>query len=190
VNSRKVRPPADSIKGSAASTTRTVIERTVDLHGLRGRRPDARKEVSEVVADRERRRREDPGAALRSHQLAEARCDLEWRVPERETGTPAFGPTQPVVLGGIRDGDERIAQLRRAPRRLPEAGIVFLRAREFLRRPAERVPHAFERADEALRQGRPFHPIGPGRQRRAGLGDGRLERREPCARRRVREAEA
>ena len=110
--------------------------------------PEARGEVREVFAHRQRGGGEHPGRARAAGQLCEARRDVERQQAQGETALRELDAARAFVLFGVHDGVEPRGQFRGAPRALRDRRLatVFVergrelaqRARQILRRIGER----------------------------------------------------
>jgi hypothetical protein len=118
---------------------------------------------------------------LRAHQLAEARCDFEWRVRERERPARRLDPSQAGVGSHVHDRLERLRELHRAPRGLAQARIFRVCRLQFRTRRIQCFPHALECRKERFRDFRPVDAAGDSRDQRRGFGHGSFERGDPLA---------
>ena len=71
-----------------------IVEGTVDAQRARVRQTDARRKMRKILADRQGRRGEDPGAGPRFHVLAQAFGDFEGRELQQQAAGRGLDPAQ------------------------------------------------------------------------------------------------
>ena len=117
------------------------------------------RKCEKVVADRKRRGREDPGAALGLHQFAEPGGNFERREGDGEAACSRLDPAQAAVRLRIEERMQRIGELGGPARALAETRVFRIGGGQLLRQPCERIPRLVERGGERFRQGVPFEAV-------------------------------
>src|SRR4029079_14522757 len=96
-------------------------ERARDGERLRVAEAEARRETTELVADRERGGREHPGGLRSRRERREPGRDVERQQAQRETALGELHAARPLVVLGMHDGVETAGELRGARRALRDA---------------------------------------------------------------------